>query len=339
MKIWILSIKPAFKPAFLTVVAVIVSLAIAFLLISLQSGISFVDIWRAYYLSTFGSATAFTRVLVKTAHICTLAIGLSIAFRSGLWNLGAVGQMALGLIATAGVGLFLNFSPFLTIPLSYILSFFVGFSVAGAIGWLKAKWDVNEMFLTLMSSFILVAVLTYLIASPWGEEGVAEARTATMPVLFPYVYSQLTLVIVVPLVLMVIAYIFLNKTTLGYELKVVGSGKEIARNQGIDITRALILSLALSGGICALAGTGQVLGDMTRVIEGMPGNFGFYAFPASLMVSNRPELVFFSSFFLTVILMGSLGLTSLGINPRFGEAMIGLVFIISLFTTVVWRKK
>lgn len=321
-------------PIFISILAVVIALFLVFIFISINSGIPFQSLWIAFINSSFGSVESFGRMLTKAMIIMILTIGLSVTFRSGLFNIGAVGQMALGAVIAAGIGLYFPIPIFLRVILAFIVAFFVVGAINGGVGWLRAKFGIDEIFITLMVSFILVAVLNYLINNPWTQTGSAEAKTALVPGRFPEIFPGLTPIIFVAFALVPIVYILLNKTVIGYEMRVVGSGKAVAKNQGINVSKISVLAMLVSGGICGIAGVSQVFGDMGRIIVGMPGNFGFYAIPAAIMINSKPEKAFISSLFLSVIIMGSLGLTNLGVQSVLGEVLIGIVFIV----TVVAQK-
>ncbi len=326
-------------PAIISLGAVVISLCIAFVYISISTGTGFLDLWSAFYYSAFGSASAIGRTLTKATHILILTIGLIVAFKSGLFNLGGVGQMAVGAILAAGAGLFLP----LPIPLRVIVGFGSAFLASGAIsgvlGWFKSRFNIDEIFTTLMVGFVLVAILNYFIDGPWGQTGSAEAKTPPVPGSFPYMLPGLTPLIFLGLALIPISYYLLNRTPLGFEMRVVGSGKAVARNQGINTSKIAIIGMLISGGICGLAGAGQVFGDMGRIVVGMPGYFGFYAIPAAVMVNYKPQYALFSSIFLSILIMGSLGLTSVGVISDFGEVLIGIVFIITIAVRRLGKKK
>ena len=317
-------------PILISIIAVIIALFFVFIFISANSGVPFQNLWIAFINSSFGSIESFGRMLTKAMIILILTIGLSITFRSGLFNIGAVGQMALGAVIAAGIGLYIPIPVILRVILAFIVAFLVVGAITGGIGWLKAKFGIDEIFITLMVSFMLVAVLNYLINNPWTQTGSAEAKTALVPGRFPEIIPGLTPIIFIAFGLIPIVYILLNKTVIGYEMRVVGSGKSVAKNQGINVSKITVLAMLFSGGICGIAGASQVFGDMGRIVVGMPGNFGFYAIPAAIMIESKPEKAFISSIFLSVIIMGSLGLTNLGVQSVLGEVLIGVVFIVTV---------
>lgn len=317
-------------PIFISIIAVFIALFFVFVFISVNTGVSFQDMWTAFFTSSFGSIERFGRMLTKAMLILILTIGLSVTFRSGLFNIGAVGQMALGAVIAAGIGLYLPIPIFLRIILAFVVAFFVVGAINGGIGWLRAKYGIDEIFITLMVSFVLVAILNYLINDPWTQTGSADAKTALVPGRFPEILPGLTPIVFIAFGLIPIVYILLNKTVLGYEMRVVGSGKSVAKNQGINVTKISVFAMLISGGICGIAGVSQVFGDMGRIIVGMPGNFGFYAIPAAIMIDSKPEKAFISSIFISIIIMGSLGLTNLGVPSVLGEVLIGVIFIVTV---------
>ena len=308
-------------PILISIIAVIIALFFVFIFISANSGVPFQNLWIAFINSSFGSIESFGRMLTKAMIILILTIGLSITFRSGLFNIGAVGQMALGAVIAAGIGLYIPIPVILRVILAFIVAFLVVGAINGGIGWLKAKFGIDEIFITLMVSFVLVAVLNYLINNPWTQTGSAEAKTALVPGRFPEIIPGLTPIIFIAFGLIPIVYILLNKTVIGYEMRVVGSGKSVAENQGINVSKITVLAMLLSGGICGIAGASQVFGDMGRIVVGMP---------AAIMIESKPEKAFISSIFLSVIIMGSLGLTNLGVQSVLGEVLIGVVFIVTV---------
>jgi general nucleoside transport system permease protein len=326
-------------PIFISIIVVFVSLFFIFGFISFHSQIAFPDLWFAFFGSSFGSTLSFGRMLTKAMILLILTLGLSVSFRSGLFNIGAVGQMALGSVIAAGIGLFLPVPIILRVIFAFLIAFIVPGLINGGIGLLKAKFGIDEIFITLMSSFVFVAILNYLINDPWTQTGSAEAKTALIPGRFPEILPGLTPIIFIASGLIPLVYILLNKTSLGFEMRVVGSGKAVAKNQGINVAKISILSMLISGGICGIAGVSQVFGDMGRIIVGMPGNLGFYAIPAAIMVNSKPEKAFISAIFLSVIIMGAIGLATLGVQSVLGEVLIGVVFIVTVVAQKLGRFK
>ena len=172
-------------PALISVVAVFITLCIAFVYISISTGTGFFDLWGSFYYAAFGSASAIGRMLTKATHILIVTIGLIIAFKSGLFNIGGVGQIAVGAILGAGPG---PISPFAN---SYQSHNRLRFSVPSfrrhrrCIRLVQSRFNIDEIFTTLMVGFVLVAILNYFIDGPWGQTGSAEGEDSCCPRKFP----------------------------------------------------------------------------------------------------------------------------------------------------------
>ncbi|MCK4583740.1 ABC transporter permease, partial [Candidatus Bathyarchaeota archaeon] len=198
--------------------------------------------------------------------------------------------------------------------------------------FLKARWDVNEVVITMMQNFVAFAILQYLIDGPWNWGVGLYPRTAMIPpeTRLPFIMSPLNSMFLVALALVAATYILLNRTVLGYEIRATGANKMAAFTNGIDTERLTVLSMLLSGGICGLAGSGLVLGTFFRAQAGISGNYGFYAIASSFIAGNRALLAPLSSLLIALIYEGTLSLVALGIPHRLSEAIVGIVFLVVL---------
>lgn len=317
------------------------TLTLTFFISSLLVGLDVGDIFRFFFSSSIGSVDSLLRTLMRTTPILISTLGLIVAFRSGVWNIGGEGQIVVGAIVTTGICLFLDLPPVLAILLSFLASFLTSGAYGALAGFLKARWDVNEIAITMMQTFIAFALLQYLIDDPWNWGIGLYPRTAMIPLgtRLPFVKYPLSITFLTGVVLTFITYLLLNRTVLGYEMRAMGSNKAAAFSQGINTARLMILSMLISGGICGLAGSGLVLGEHFRAQAGISGNYGFYAIAAALIAKNKPTLAPFSALLIAFLYQGTLGLTALGLPHRLGEAMVGVVFIVVLLPRVVeWLR-
>lgn len=298
-------------------------------------------IFRFFFSSSIGSVDGLLRTLARTTPILMSTLGLIVAFRSGVWNIGGEGQMVIGAIVTTGICLFLELPPLLAVLLSFLAGFLAGGLYAALPGFLKARWDVNEIAITMMQTFIALALLQYLIDDPWNWGVGLYPRTAMIPqgTRLPFISFPLNITFLIALVLVFATHLLLNRTVLGYELRAMGSNRKAALSHGIDTTRLTVLSMLISGGLSGLAGTGLVLGEFFRAQAGISGNYGFYAIAAAIMAGNRASLAPLSALLIAFLYQGTLGITALGIPHRLGEAMVGVVFIVVLLPRIVgWLR-
>lgn len=303
-----------------------------FVLTSLSLGIDLVEIFALFLGSTIGSLDSILHTLARATPILISTLGLLVAFKSGIWNIGGEGQIVVGAIVTVGTCLFLGLSPPLAIALSLIGSFLASGIYGAFAAFLKARWDVNEVVVTMMQNFVAFAILQYLINGPWNWGVGLYPRTAMIPpeTRLPFIMSPLSSMFLVALALVATTYILLNRTVLGYEIRAMGANKLAAFTNGIDTERLTMLSMLLSGGICGLAGSGLVMGTFFRAQAGISGNYGFYAIASAFIAGNRALLAPLSSLLIALIYEGTLSLTALGIPHRLSEAIVGIVFLVVL---------
>lgn len=326
------SLEDPLKSALYTIGTLTFALSATFLMSGLLVGVHSTEIFRYFLNSTVGSMDSLLRTLARTTPILISTLGLVVAFRSGVWNIGGEGQIVIGVIVTTGICLFLDLPPVLAIPSAFLASFLASGAYGALAGFLKARWDVNEVAVTMMQTFVAFALLQYLIDGPWNWGVGLYPRTAMIPwgTRLPFIRFPLNTTFTMALLLVCITHILLNRTVLGYEMRAMGSSRMAAFSQGINTAKLTILSMLISGGMCGLAGCGLVLGYFFRAQAGISGNYGFYAIAAAFIANNKAILAPLSSLLIALIYEGTLGLTALGFPHRLGEAMVGIVFIVVL---------
>jgi len=320
------------RGAFYVTGVIALTVSTIFLLTSLSLGIDLVKIFAIFLGSTVGSPVSVLQTLARATPILISTLGLIVAFKGGTWNIGGEGQIVVGAIVTVGTCLFLDLPPPVAIVASLAGSF-VASGVYGALAAvLKARWDVNEVVVTMMQNFVAFAVLQYLIDGPWNWGVGLYPRTAMIPpeTRLPFIIPPLTAMFILALTLAAATHVLLNRTVLGFEIRATGANRLAALANGVDTGRLTLLGMLLSGGMCGLAGSGLVLGTFFRAQAGISGNYGFYAIASAFIAGNRAVLAPLSSLLIAVIYEGTLNLTALGIPHRLSEAMVGIVFLVVL---------
>ncbi len=322
----------------LILACIIFSLSIAF--VAIISNLNIKDVFYQFYVTTVGSSFGILTMLERTTFLLMVSLGLSIAFGSGVWNLGGEGQILWGGIISVGIGLFLNLPLGLLALLAFIASFFVGGGWGLIAGTLKAKWNVNEMVATLMLNFVASATMIQLAGGPWRDPLVLIPKTLMIKesFRFPYLTYPLNIVFLISLCFIPVIYLLMNKTVLGYEMRVVGSKPTAAAYAGIRTGKITMICMFLSGGVIALTGTLLVFGHFFRSEPGMTGLFGFYAIVSTLLGRNKPQLMPFTAFLLAFIITGTNGLRVMGIPGAFTDVVIGLLFILGVLPDIYARR-
>ena len=322
--------------------ALVITLGLSFMISSWLIQRSLGDVLRFFLASSFGSTDNFLRMLTRTTPLLITTIGLIIAFNSGIWNIGGEGQIIIGVIVSTGICLFFNLPPYASILLAFLTSFFASGVYAAFAGFLKAKWNVNEVAITMMQNFVVIALLQWLIDDPWNWGVGLYPRTDMIPpeTRLPFIYHPLNLTFFIGIALVVLVHYILNRTILGYELQAIGSNIKAAFSQGINTSQLITVSMLISGGICGLAGSSLVLGEYFRAQAGITSNYGFYAIAAALIADNKPMLAPLASLLISIICEGVLGLAALGLPHRLGQVIIGLIYIVIIFPKAMrWFRR
>jgi simple sugar transport system permease protein len=321
--------------AFLAIV--IGGIVIALLIVSNMKDLSFVKILAYFFKSTLTSPSGVLNTLSKTTPLLIVSLGLVVAFKTSVWNIGAEGQMAFGIIAALGATLFLNVPSLVRIILAIVFGFIGGGLWAGLAGVLKATWKVPEIPITLMQNFIADAFMLYLISGPWMTSAAGYARTDFIPegARFPFLARPLNTTFVLSLAIVPIVYWLMNRSELGYKLSATGQNASAAAVAGLKPGKMIIVAMVISGGICGIAGVSLVLGEYFFGVKGLTSQYGFYAIVCVLIAELRVGVIPFTAFFVAFVLMGSTAITNVGVPGPFVHLTMGILFISALMRIVL----
>ena len=276
---------------------------------------------QAYGL-LFGSAFSWPVGIGYTLFYATPLIftGLAVlvAFRCGLLNIGAEGQLYIAAFATAWVGItFTNISSWLLIPLCFIAAI-LGGGIWGAIpGVLKAKFGSHEVINTIMLNFIAVALLSYFTQYHYKTPGDPimqtvpigqEAHIARLGRFIPGLpeFIPLNVAFVLALICCGLVYLFLWRTKWGYELRATGTNPSAAEYGGISVPKQIIMAMTISGALAGMVGINEVLGYRYRYYDGFSDNYGFTGIAVALLGRNHPVGVIISALLFAILQRGGI---------------------------------
>ncbi|MEW5869042.1 MAG: ABC transporter permease [Chloroflexota bacterium] len=248
----------------------------------------------------FGSARAWSETTVWATPYIFAGLAVALAFKGGLFNIGAEGQLALGAVAAAWVGYALPDVLGITIPaIIHLPLVIVSGILAGALwgaipGWLKARTGAHEVINTIMMNYIALNAVSYLLNGPWKDPNPLNviARTpliaegARIPVIFSGYRFHWGFILA--LVMAWLVWWLLWKTTLGFEIRTAGANPDAAKYAGINVSRTIVLSMALSGVLAGLAGVIEVTALNYRHELGFSQGYGFDAIAIALLGKNHP---------------------------------------------------
>jgi len=313
-KEWFSKLFDVLMPVFATLAALAVGAVVLVFL-----GVNPFEAYGALIEGAFGSPNAMAETLVKATPLLLVGLGICIAFRGNVINIGGEGQMIIGAIFATILGLtFTGLPGWLMIILAMLMGF-IGGAFWGAIpGFLKAYFNVNEILSTIMMNAIAVQIMNFLLRGPMIDPAQLELaskipQTARLleafrlPRLVP---TRLHLGFLFAVILAFLVYIFLWKTTLGYRIRAVGQSHHAARYAGINVKKNIVLALLLSGAFAGLAGAIQVYGVNYRMItdgsaSGFTGSAGFNGIVAALFGQLHPIGTIPASIFLGALLVGA----------------------------------
>lgn len=263
---------------------------------------------KAIFLGPFSNLYFFGNTINSMIPLIFGGLGILIALRCGLMNLGGEGQIYAGALATTMVSLNFMHLGFLSIIIGLISGFIVAALISGISGFFKIKWNTNEMITTYLSSAIVIFITNYLISSPFKDPQtnlIATPKILYMlrPILNP---SQLTTGIFYSIIGVIIINHYLNKTRLGYECRLVGYNKEFARYGGISINKTYMIAMLISGGLHGLAGGFAIVGTYGTAIKSFSSGMGWNSIAISLIALNNPIGIIPAAFFFAWLNQGTL---------------------------------
>ncbi|MFV1948609.1 MAG: ABC transporter permease [Anaerolineales bacterium] len=326
-------------------VAVLVSLVVT-------AGVIFVSgadpqvVLIAIAKGSFGSRNAIIDTLIKSTPIMLTGIATIVAFRARVWNIGQEGQLFAGAMAVTFVILSfpnLDLPAIVFIPILMIASM-IGGALWGSIpGYLKAKFNVNEIIVTVMLNYIILYLMTFLLNGVWQEPGsyyyntIKFPESAWLPLLFG---TRLHLGFVIALIASVVVYFIMWKLKLGFEIRATGDNPVASLYKGININRISLVVMLISGALAGLAGGIEILGIHHKLIYGFSSAFGFTGILIALLGRMHPLGVILASIFFGALHNGASAMQIYSDVPRSLVSLImGLIIIMMLLSEAIFMYR
>jgi len=296
-----------------------------------------------------GTRFGITQTLVKATPLLLVGLGICIAFRANVINIGGEGQIIAGALMATWWPLFFHTWPgWLLIPSTMIAGFIGGAAWGFVPGILKARLNVNEILSTIMLNAIALQLMNLLLQGPLMDPAGVAARTflaqsAQLPhqVWLPRLVPRTLLHAgaIVAVVLAVAVYVFLWRTTIGYDIRAVGLNPDAARYSGINVPTFQALALTLAGGFSGLAGVVEVIGVQHRLLEGLTSGYGFTGIVAALLGSLHPiGLIPASVLFGGLLVGGDTMQRAVQVPSSLVMALLGLV-VLFVSGSALWSRR
>ena len=245
-------------------------------------------------------------------------LAVTVGFRCGLLNIGAEGQLTIAAFATAWAGItFASLSAWFLIPLACLTAILSGAAWGAIPGLLKARLGSHEVINTIMMNFIAAGVASALTQSYFKAQG--DAILETLPIgvtahiprlgtMIPRLPERipLNLAFVFAVLACAFVYLFLWRTTWGYEIRATGASPQAAEYGGVSVKKQIVLAMALSGGLAGMVAINEVLGYRYRYYQGFSAQYGFTGIAVALLGRNHPAGVLLAAIFFGALIRGGL---------------------------------
>jgi simple sugar transport system permease protein len=340
---------PRWLSPVLSLVAVIVALLIGAIVIWIGGG----KPWAVYtHIAkySFGSVGVLSDTLVKAIPLMLVGLACSIAFRMRLWNIGAEGQLFLGAFGASMVVL-LPVLPLEAPRWQFILMTALFGMIFGALwgfipGFLKARYNVNEIISTLMMNYIAIEWNNYFIYGVWSEGGFQMSRMFQRNSWLPRLteladrwdfFAGLTthFGLVYALLAAIILWLILTKSRWGYEIRLIGDNPRAAEYAGISIKKNIVLVMMVSGALAGLAGSSEIMGVVHRLQGSISPGYGYTGIIIAWLAKLNPLAVILAS-----VLFGALILAGREVQPAGIPTLIqGVIMVALIASDYFWRNR
>src|SRR6266446_774610 len=287
-------------------------------IVVLLIGDSPIQTYRLLIGSAFSWPDGIGYTLFYATPLIFTGLAVTVAFRCGLLNIGAEGQLYIGAFAAAWIGIkFAGLSGWILLPACCLAAIIGGAIWGGIPGLLKARFGSHEVINTIMLNFVAVALVSYFTQYHYKTPGDPILQTAPigygahiarlgkfipgLPERIP-----LNLAFILALVACGLVYLFLWRTKWGYEIRATGSNPTAAEYGGISIRKQIILVMAVSGALAGMVGINEVLGYHYRYYDGFSDNYGFTGIAVALLGRNHPVGVVLSALLFAILQHGGI---------------------------------
>ncbi len=273
------------------VIAIIIAFVIGALIVA-ATGNNPVAAYAALLEGAVGDSSAIGRTFLNATPLVFTGLAVAVAFRAGLFNIGGEGQLYIGAITAAALGVSLGFPGPLAIVVVIVGCIFTGFLWGAIPGFLKARFGAHEVITTIMLNFIAINLATYLALNTFSDDGLVPGTgtidTASRLPAIGLGLGRTNYGLFVALAAAIVVYLLLWRTRLGFRIRAVGLSPGAANYAGMSIGVNTVLALAIGGALAGLGGGVEVLGVYGKMSIPFVSNLGFNGIGVALLGRNHP---------------------------------------------------
>ena len=355
--------EPSRRMQALIPVVVTIATLIAGLLIFMALGVNAADAFKAYFIEPLSSMNGISELLLKALPLCLIGLGLAIAYRANVWNIGAEGQLIIGGIAATWV--MARFHASMTdglLPLMLLAGVLGGAAWAGLAAWMRTRFNANEILTTLMLVYVAQSLLQYLLVGtvdtpaplqdpqgtgfPQSQQFPESALMLQLNQFFDvFAGTRVHVGVFLLLIAVPLVWIFVNKSFVGFQMKVAGLAPMAANYAGFKTNRLIWLALLVSGALAGLAGALEVAGPIGQLQDSWRPGYGFTAIIVAFLGRLNPVGILFGALLMALLTLGGEALQiQMSLPQSVSSLFQGLLLIFLLAADVfvnyrvVWRK-
>ncbi|TDW79681.1 nucleoside ABC transporter membrane protein [Kribbella pratensis] len=250
------------------------------------------EAYKSLAVGALGGWTPISESLTQATPLICGGLAVSLAFRTGLFNIGAQGQLIAGAILASYVGFAWHLPPVLHLIVAIVAGLIGGALWGGVVGLLKARTGAHEVIVTIMLNYVAIYLLAWLLTtSTFQRPGRTDPISPIVDSNAQYPKfgdTRLHVGFLVALVAAVFVWWLLNRSTIGFELRAVGANADASRTAGMSVGRAYVIAMVVAGALAGLAGTQQVLGTDLPLTDGVAASVGFDAITVALLGRGTP---------------------------------------------------
>lgn len=281
-------------------------------IIMLLSGHNPIQAYTSLWNGAFGDAFTIGETVRRITPLIFTGLAVAFAFRAGLFNIGAEGQVIVGWLAAIWVGLAFDAPMIIHLPVALIAAAFAGALWGFVPGLLKAKLGVHEVIVTIMMNYIALHTVNAIIRNVLTEQKTSTDIIASSAFLGSdwlksiTFFSRIHYGILIALFIAAVMWLIIERTTIGFEIKAVGSNPHASKYAGMNVSKNIILAMVISGAFAGLAGAMEGLGTYgsMSVMSGFT-NLGFDGIAVALLGANNPIGVVFAAILFGVLKEGA----------------------------------
>lgn len=329
------------SPWWTPVVSIILALLLCALFIA-ANGMNPVMVYEKMFRGAFGNTYGLTETMVKAIPLLLCGLGIAVAYRISVWNIGAEGQLTVGAMAATAVTIYFpNLSSF------WSLSLMLLFGIAAGAFWglltaiPRTHFGVNELITSLMLNYVALLALDYVVFGPWKDPkgfnfpGSPMFTTAqSLPVLGS---TRLHIGLLFGIFAVVIYYLMIRFTKWGYELRLIGANPIAAKYAGIPIKRHIIIVMLISGGLAGIAGMAEVSGVTHKLMQGISPGYGYTAIIVAWLAKLNPLGLIITSILFGGLIVGGYSVQTIGLPSSISEMLQGSILFFLIAGDMIHR--